>query len=85
MPLIKNAVKGASELLASMGGVSLDGKTALNAIGGNTKTNNVNQTNEYNIQVTGTDPQAVNRAANTLRDAGGDNTSSLADALAYGL
>lgn len=85
MPLIKNAVKGASELLANMGGVSLDGKTALNAIGGNTKTNNVNQTNEYNIQVTGTDPQAVNRAANTIRDAGGDNTSSLADALAYGL
>lgn len=85
MPLIGNAVKDASELLANMGNVSLNGSTALNAIGGNTKTNNVNQTNEYNIQVTGTDTQAVNKAANTIRDAGGDNTSSLADALAYGL
>lgn len=85
MPLIKAAVKDASDLLASMGGVSLDGKTALNAVGGNTKTNNVNQVNEYNINVTGTDTQAVNKAANTIRDAGGDNTGSLADALAYGL
>ena len=84
MPLIQSAVKDASELLASMGSVSLNGKTALNAVGGNTKTNNVNQVNEYNINVTGTDTQAVNKAANTIRDAGGDNTSSLADALAYG-
>lgn len=85
MPLIENAVKDASDLLANMGSVSLSGKTALNAVGGNTKTNNVNQINEYNIQVTGTDTQAVNKAANTLRDAGGDNTGSLANALAYGL
>lgn len=84
MPLIQNAVEGASDALSKMGNVSVNGKTALNAVGGNTKTNNVNQTNEYNIHVTGTDNQAVNKAANTLRDAGSDNTGSLADALAYG-
>lgn len=84
MPLIQNAVKGASDALSQMGNVSVNGKTALNAVGGNTKTNNVNQTNEYNIHVSGTDNQAVNKAANTIRDAGSDNTSSLANALAYG-
>lgn len=84
LPLIGNAVKDASELLSNMGNVSVTGKTASNVVGGASKTNNVSQKNEYNIQVTGTDTQAVNRAANTLRDASGDNTKSLADALAYG-
>ena len=85
MPLIKKAVQDASDVLSNMGGVSLNGKTALNAIGGNTKTNNVNQVNEYNINVSGTDPQTVNNAANTIKGAGSDNTNRLADALAYGL
>lgn len=85
LPLIGNAVKDASALLSNMGDVSLNGKTALNAIGGNTKTNNVNQVNEYNINVSGTDPQTVNNAANTIKGAGGDNTDRLANALAYGL
>lgn len=84
MPLIGNAVKDASEMLSNMGNVSVSGKTALNAVGGNTKTNNVNQTNEYNIHVSGTDPQTVNKAADTIRGAGGDNTGALADALAFG-
>ena len=85
MPLIKKAAQDASDVLSNMGDVSLNGKTALNAIGGNTKTNNVNQVNEYNINVSGTDPQTVNNAANTIKGAGSDNTGRLADALAYGL
>ena len=85
LPLIGNAVKTASSLLANMGGVTVNGTTATNAVGGNNTVNNVSQTNEYNIKVSGTDPQTVNKAANTLRDAGSNNSDALADALAYGL
>ena len=85
LPVIKDAVKSASEALANMGGVSVNGTTATNAVGGNSTVNNVNQTNEYNINVSGNDPQTVNKAANTLRDAGSSNSEALADALAYGL
>lgn len=85
LPVIKDAVKTAAEALTNMGNVSVNGTTANNAVGGSTTVNNVNQTNEYNINVKGDDPQTVNKAANTLKDAGSSNSDALANALAYGL
>ena len=43
----------------------------------------VNQKNEYNINVSGTDTRAVNNAASAIRQTAGDNSGELARALAY--
>lgn len=81
IPLIRAAVMDASSAMAMMGNASA--QTAFPVSGGTTNSRVVNQKNEYNINVTGTDNRAVNNAANTIRQTAGDNTGKLARALAY--
>ena len=81
IPLIRAAVMEASSAMAMMGSASA--QTAVPVSGGTANSRVVNQKNEYNINVTGTDNRAVNNAANTIRQTASDNTGELARALAY--
>lgn len=82
IPLIRAAVEEGSAAMAMMGNASA--QTAMPAVsGGTTNSRVVNQKNEYNINVTGTDNKAVNNTANAIRQTASDNSGELARALAY--
>ena len=81
IPLIRAAVMEASEAMAMMGNASA--QTAAPAVYGGNTSRVVNQKNEYNINVSGTDTRAVNNAAGAIRQTAGDNSGELARALAY--
>lgn len=81
IPLIRAAVMEASAAMAMMGNASA--QTATPAVYGGNTSRVVNQKNEYNIRVSGTDTKAVNNAANAIRQTAGDNSGELARALAY--
>lgn len=81
IPLIRAAVSEASAAVAVMGSASA--QTAIPVVTGKSSSRVVNQKNEYNISVTGTDNKAVNNTANAIKQTANDNSGELARALAY--